>query len=102
MEKVEGEAVNIAVLDTGIDRSHPLLEGKIASEDCWDFVKNSGSICDEVGHGTHTAYLLTKTAPRAKIFCGRVWEERTEDKATGKLVADVRITACTCHFYQGN
>lgn len=89
MKTVKGGAVSIAILDTGIDRSHPLLKDKIAIEDCWDFVENSDSIFDEVGHGTHTAYLLTKTAPRAKIFCGRVWKRRTEDEDTGTLVAKV-------------
>ncbi|OCK75951.1 subtilisin-like protein, partial [Lepidopterella palustris CBS 459.81] len=85
--------VNIAILDTGIDVSHPLLRDKIVIEDCWDFVNNSASICDEVGHGTHTASLLAKTAPRARIFCGRVWRKRTEDENTGRLVAEAIIHA---------
>lgn len=89
MKTVKGGAVSIAILDTGIDWSHPLLKDKIAVEDCWDFVEDSDSIIDEVGHGTHTAYLLTKTAPRARIFCGRVWKRRTEDEDTGTLVAKV-------------
>lgn len=89
MKTVKGGAVSIAILDTGIDRSHPLLKDKIAIGDCWDFVENSDIIFDEVGHGTHTAYLLTKTAPRARIFCGRVWKRRTEDEDTGTLVAKV-------------
>ena len=89
MKIVNGGCVNIAILDTGIDISHPLLQAQIASEDCWDFVNNSGNICDEVGHGTHTAYLLTKTAPRARVFCGRVWKKRIEEANTGELIEKV-------------
>lgn len=98
MKTVNGGAVNIAILDTGIDTSHPLLRDKIKIEDCWDFVNDSINICDEVGHGTHTAYLLTKTAPRAKIFGGRVWRERTEDENTGTWVAAVCFAPTTYHL----
>lgn len=98
MKTVKGGAVNIAILDTGIDRAHPLLQDKIATENCWDFVNKSTNICDEVGHGTHTAHLLIKTAPRAKIFCGRVWKRRTEDENTGTLVAEVCFTPSKYHL----
>lgn len=84
--------VRIAILDTGIDLHHPCIKGKISVKNCWDFVGNSPEIRDDIGHGTHTAHLLVQTAPRAEIFCGRVWENRNEGKATSKLVADVRYS----------
>ena len=89
MKTVNGGVVNIAILDTGIKARHPLLGDRIAAENCWDFVNDSLDMDDEVGHGTHTAYLLAKTAPRAKIFCGRVWKTRSEEGNTGKLIAKV-------------
>ncbi|KAL7916498.1 hypothetical protein GGI35DRAFT_466092 [Trichoderma velutinum] len=87
MSSVKGGEVKIAILDTGIDLQHPLLSGRIPGENCWDFVNDTEDISDEVGHGTHTTYLLAKTAPQAKIFCGRVWKTRREEKNTGKLIA---------------
>lgn len=89
MDSIKGGEVKIAILDTGIDLQHPLLSKRISSENCRDFVNNSNNMCDEVGHGTHTAYLLAETAPQAEIFCGRVWKARREEDNTGKLVADV-------------
>lgn len=100
MKPVNGGAVNIAILDTGIDATHPLLRDEIVTKDCWDFVNNSINICDEVGHGTHTAHLLIKTAPRAKIFCGRVWKKRYEVENTGTLVADVCFSPSTHHYHE--
>lgn len=97
MGALDGGAVRIAILDTGVDVCHPLLRGKIAVEDCWDFVDDSLDIYDDVGHGTHTAYLLTKTAPRAKVFCGRVWKTRREEQNTGKLIAAVCFTRPVNH-----
>ncbi|KAH8898070.1 subtilisin-like protein [Thozetella sp. PMI_491] len=88
MRTVEMEEIRIAILDTGVDMSHPLLKSRIVVKDCWDFVEDSADICDEVGHGTHTTSLLARTAPRARIFCGRVWRKRREEKDTGKLVAN--------------
>lgn len=87
MNGVKGGEVKIAILDTGIDLQHPLLNERIQNENCWDFVNDTEGICDEVGHGTHTASLLVKTAPQAKIFCGRVWKTRREEDNTGKLIA---------------
>ncbi|PKK54326.1 hypothetical protein CI102_1078 [Trichoderma harzianum] len=83
MSGVKGGEVKIAILDTGIDLQHPLLSKKIQNENCWDFVNDTEGICDEVGHGTHTASLLVKTAPQARIFCGRVWKTRYEEDNTG-------------------
>lgn len=99
MKTVKGGAVNVAILDTGVDTTHPLLRDKNLTTDHRDFVNNSNDICDEVGHGTHTAHLLAKTAPRAKIFCGRVWKNRTEDENTGTFVADVCFSPSTHHYH---
>lgn len=87
--------VNIAILDTGVDLLHPHLKGKIAEVDCRDFVRDSPEICDEVGHGTHTASLLIKTATTARVFCGRVFCERKADDKTANIIAKVSlITIC--------
>ena len=86
------QQIHVAILDTGIDLNDPFLQSRISASDCWDFVENTALIRDEVGHGTHTASILARTAPRARIFCGRVWKRRSEEKGTdnvGELVATV-------------
>jgi subtilisin family serine protease len=73
-----GQGVTIAVLDTGIDATHPNFEGKLVPG--YDFVDNDadptevGSLrTDRVfGHGTHVAGLIALTAPDAKIMPLRV------------------------------
>jgi subtilisin family serine protease len=69
-----GASITIAVLDTGVDLSHPALEGHLL--DGYDFVDsdadpsevgNEGSDL-AFGHGTHVAGLLALVAPDAKIL----------------------------------
>jgi subtilisin family serine protease len=72
----EGQGVGIAVLDTGIDSSHPALRGKIASAyefdaQAWKAIPQSNSL-DTEGHGTHVAGLIAGqrigVAPAATLF----------------------------------
>ncbi len=72
-----GAGVRVAVLDTGIDRSHPALAGKVMKG--YDFVDGDndpsemGSKADAAfGHGTHVAGLVSLVAPGAKILPLRV------------------------------
>lgn len=72
-----GAGVRVAVLDTGVDRSHPALAGRLRRG--FDFVdfdndpSEEGSIADEgFGHGTHVAGLIALVAPGAKIVPLRV------------------------------
>ncbi|MFC0111940.1 S8 family peptidase [Kibdelosporangium aridum] len=51
-----GDAVQVAVLDTGIDTDHPDLVGKVAQSK--DF-SGKGSVEDGHGHGTHVASTIT-------------------------------------------
>lgn len=76
----EGQGVKVAVLDTGVDASHPDLAGRIAAAK--DF-SGSGNTDDHFGHGTHVASIVAGTgaasggtrrgvAPKADLLIGKV------------------------------
>lgn len=67
-----GGGVKVAVIDTGIDSSHPLFAGRISS-DGYDFVTGGAVPTDEAGgagygHGTFVSGLITLVAPNAMIM----------------------------------
>jgi subtilisin family serine protease len=70
----------IAILDTGVDYTHPDLDGKVVS--VWDYVGWDNDAMDEEGHGTHCAGIAAAKAnnaqgirgvsPNSKIYAYRV------------------------------
>jgi len=90
----EGDVpVRVAVLDTGIDPLHPLVD-KI--HDYRDFVDKKCTPGqqlrkDNTGHGTNMVYLLHKTAPCVEIYVARVFSEDTGNSETALNVAEVSI-----------
>ena len=75
-----GKGIRVAVLDTGVDRRHPRLAGKLLPG--FDFVdwdpdpSEVGTVADRsYGHGTHVAGLVTLVAPDARIMPLRVLDE---------------------------
>lgn len=67
---VPKDEVIVAVLDTGVDDSHPLLQGKVIQG--YDFVDFDSVSDDMDGHGTHVAGIIASKAPEAKILSVRV------------------------------
>ena len=71
-----GEGVKIAVIDTGIDFSHPAFQGHLTPNDTWkDIINNDGDPTDvptagnaAYGHGTAVADVILQLAPNAKIM----------------------------------
>ncbi|MEV4385737.1 S8 family serine peptidase [Micromonospora sp. NPDC049580] len=79
-----GRGVRVAVLDTGIDASHPDLSGRIA--EARNFTE-AADTDDTVGHGTHVASIIAGSgaasggkyhgvAPDATLLNGKVCEEQ--------------------------
>ncbi len=79
----DGAGVKIAVLDTGVDETHPDLKGVEVGQK--DF-SGSGSTVDRVGHGTHVASIAAGSgvksggkykgvAPGARILDGKVLDD---------------------------
>jgi subtilisin family serine protease len=81
----QGVGVKVAVLDTGVDRTHPALRGRLKGG--YDYVSDdadptdvatgsdangNGLVDDAYGHGTFVAGLLALVAPDARIMPYRV------------------------------
>ncbi len=53
----------VAILDTGMDRTHRYLKESVASEfSGWNYVDESPDVADQLGHGTHVAALVKSNA----------------------------------------
>jgi hypothetical protein len=68
-----GEFVTVATIDTGIDLSHPMFQGRLSPEYTWyDFVDNDSDPQEVTGrfygHGTGVAGVILQSVPRAQIM----------------------------------
>jgi subtilisin family serine protease len=81
-----GAGTLVAIVDTGVDGTHPELAGFVRA-DGWDFVANDsdpmdsendvdddedGTVDEAAGHGTHVAGIVHAVAPDAQILPLRV------------------------------
>jgi len=78
-----GSGVKVAVIDTGINRSHPDLKINIAG--CVNFIYSWKTCEDDNGHGTHVSGIIAAlnngigtvgVAPNAKIYSLKVLDRR--------------------------
>ena len=80
-----GQGVHVAILDTGVDATHPDLQGAVVRSveilppgtygpPCRELPLNgmSAAELDPVGHGTACAGIIHEVAPEAKLVSVRV------------------------------
>ncbi len=88
---VNGDGVRIAILDTGIDYTHPDLDANYRGG--YDFVGQDADPMDDNGHGTHCAGIIAAeddgsgivgVAPQAEIYAVKVL-----DSNGGGYISDV-------------
>ncbi|MEW6724658.1 MAG: S8 family peptidase [Bacillota bacterium] len=63
----DGTGVRVAVLDTGLDRTHPDLRANIAGG--YNFVANNAFFDDDNGHGTHVAGVIAANGSYHLVGC---------------------------------
>jgi subtilisin family serine protease len=69
-----GAPVIIAVIDTGVDYTHPDLRDKMTDPASWyDFVNNDHDPIDDHGHGTHVAGIAAAASNNNAGISGVAW-----------------------------
>ena len=92
-----GNGIKVAIIDSGIDLSHPAFTGAlVAASDMWDFV-DGDAVPQEVfsstgsnegyGHGTAVAGIVVQIAPKAKLMPIRVLNSSGEGDTANVVAA---------------
>jgi hypothetical protein len=106
----------IAVVDTGVDYTHPDLSGQVVNG--WDFSNNDADPLDDLGHGTKVASIIAAKGNNAEGMTGVAWNSRllaikavseegslaiTEAAAAVKYAADrgAKVINCSWGFFAG-
>ena len=100
--KITGEGITIAFLDTGVDYNHIDLKDNYISQGSYDFVNNDSDPMDDNGHGTHvTGIAVGKgiesnnqyigVAPNARFYSFKVLDSMGEGNFSTYYDAMMRV-----------
>lgn len=82
-----GSGVTVAVIDTGADCTHAMLQGRVSAAS-YDFANATADVTDINGHGTATAGLVADLTPDAvDVMVLRVYDDNNMSKASRVLTA---------------
>lgn len=73
------DKVKIAVLDSGIDKNHKILKGKIKDE--YNAIDESEPAIDEIGHGTAVSGVIVTESPEVELYSVKVLDNRGKGTA---------------------
>ena len=76
-----GTGVIVAILDSGVDASHPDLQGRLVAG--WNFYDNNSNTSDVFGHGTMVAGVVAALGNNGLGIAGVAW---------GARVMPIRVT----------
>lgn len=80
----KGRGVKVAVIDTGVDSDHPLIDGCVVSEN--SFISGEPAD-DEQGHGSWCASAVLAVAPETKIVNAKALSKTGSGNALGLMQA---------------
>lgn len=91
-----GDGATVAVIDTGIDGTHPELASKVKATAVFDWTPGDGpATTDKVGHGTHVASLACAASNNgvglasAGLDCGLIVEKSDlSDASVAEAIVD--------------
>ncbi|QSB05126.1 S8 family peptidase [Natronoglycomyces albus] len=94
-QHTQGEGITVAVLDTGLDASHPYFEDKNVHEGYSTFDSEDDAFHDQDGHGTLVSSLVLAVAPEAtlmpvKTTHGRFDQFETVDLPPAPIDSEIR------------
>lgn len=95
-----GEGARVALLDTGVDETHPGFENRLIEQR--NIVNPLAPALDEDGHGTHCAGVIFQVAPACNILSAKILTRSgmfTDDALQGGLLWARRMHAnvvCIC------
>jgi len=93
-----GEGVIVAVIDTGVESSHPELAGQLVSGG-YDLFNDGIFLQDGLGHGTHVAGIIAARsknsgvigiAPRSKLYISKVFSMAGVSPSADEMVSAIQ------------
>lgn len=70
-KNIDASNITVAVLDTGIDYTHPDLAGRV--EIGWNFADGDKDVTDNFGHGTHVSGIIAAQGDNGVGIAGVCW-----------------------------